>query len=221
MDVSGVPSEPVTFVAFLLAAAIWGLEVWLYGYPRLSFLVLEMFAAISAAGYIVEMRNWRRWPAWELMSWSFWEQARLYKSATPGLGARLEPLVQQATADPATWSEIRALAAGADSPMRERVLAWADLMEGLPLDLSQYRSAVAAIEDERERRYWAAGLAQVESFAAYLSRGDYLQPLRDAQARLGPLHPPIRARLRRYGLYAIPLIVGLAVTVPVAIIWGN
>ena len=153
--------------------------------------------------------------------WSYYEQVRLFQDRTPGLGARLDALMKRATSDPASWAEIRSLAAGAEPPMRERTLALADVMEGRPLALSRSRAAVAAIEDDRERRYWAEGLAELESFAAYLGGGDYVTPLRDAQARLGHLHAPIRVRLRRYGVWALPLVVGLVVTIPVAIIWHS
>lgn len=222
----GFLSTRLSLVAMAVSIVLW-LTVLGLGTPTgLSIIVFTFFAALALGYTIPAIANRKHWPAQQMFLWA--QGPRPNWKATDdkdGLVERVNWAIEDGR-DQASWLAARTLASQLPADIRRvHALAMIDLFESAHFDEDAYGTAVDAVTDAAESRYWRVQFAVTRAFAAYQTGGDYLKLLLEAAKQEGPFSGTTQSRVRiwiaRVGFSIFFLTVGVVAGVVMAISGGR
>jgi hypothetical protein len=185
-------------LAIVVGVVAWLTVLSLSPMYRLSIVVFTLFAALALGYTLPAIANRKHWPAQAMFLWA--QGPRPSANAaddTDGLVSRINTAIAAGSDEPGSWIEARTLVAKLPPDIRRvHALAMVDLFENGRFDETAYEAAVGEVSDVADGRYWHVQFAVTQAFAAYLTGGDYMQPLLVASKRGGPYPLPISSRPR-------------------------
>lgn len=222
----GFLSSRSSALAMVVGVLAWLTVLGISPVNRVSSVAFALFAALAVGYALPAIANRKHWPAQAMFLWAQGPRP----SSNPaddrdGLVSRVNAAIAAGSDEPGSWLEARALVAQLPPDIRrEHALAMVDLFENGRFDEAAYEAAIGEVSDVADGRYWRVQLAVTQAFAAYMTGGDYLQPLLVASKREGPYQLPTASRLRilmaRLGFSAFFLTVGIVATVLLRIAEG-
>ena len=222
----GFLSRRLSLVAMTVAIVLW-LTVLGLGTPTRTSIVVFAFFAALAFGYVIPaVATHKNWPAQAMFLWAQGPRPNWKPTDDKdGLVERVNWAIEDGH-DEASWREARTLASQLPADVRRaHALSMIDLFENAHFDEDAYGTAVEAVTDPAESRYWRVQFSVTQAFAAYQVGGDYLKLLLEASKNEGPFSIATPSRLRiliaRVVFPILFLIVGVVLGVALAVVVGN